>query len=281
MSPMDSSYLRLLREAFDTSGFTEIATVAIEQGEKILFSETEKLRHAAKANSIGEPWLWFFVKGKGSGRAKRLVDYSDTVKPKTELQYHLRTKWARNTGMFFRHKERGLLVQLDYDESNVMGYVDGYWKLRLYFQFQPIGELRKTGIGIRQIPFLTTRNANTVSQFHLVGKERESPLRVCYRYDATTHGQPLDPNARAQTVKTATDGVLQFLQHGPFTPTHTKDFPPHYAFPKCENLFWQKFGENNRREITSVSASEDANEDPPWDSPKVLGATPCLATQDA
>lgn len=274
MSPLDSSCLCLLREAMSGSGFIEIATVPIEQGDAILLSDEEKLR-LAKVNDTNKPWLWFFVKGKGSGRAKRLVDYGDTFKPPTELQYHLRTKWARNTGLFFHHKERGLLVQLDYDESDVMGRVDGYWKLRLYLEFRSIAEIRNTGASIQQVPFLTARNANLVNHFHLVSTDRENPLQMCYRYDQTKHGEILNPNALARSITSATDGVLQFLQPKPFTPTDTKDFPPHYVFPKCEELFWQKFDAAKKRNIIALS------EESLRGSPRVSEKTPTLATQHA
>ncbi|MDO8483062.1 MAG: hypothetical protein Q7S86_04580 [bacterium] len=233
MSPLDFSYPCLLREAFGTSGFTEIATVTIEQGEQI------------------------------------------TPGGEETLQYHLRTAFARNTGIFFAHKERGLLVQLDYDENDVMGHVDGYWKLRLYFQFQPVGELRKTGTNLRNIPFLTSRKASLVNSFHLVGKERENPLHLCYRYDQTRHGETIAPETLAQSIEATTDGVLQFLQLEPFTPTNTKDFPPRYAFAECENLFWQKFNNGSRRNIITVSKESLRG------SPQVLEKTPILATQHA
>lgn len=233
MIPLDSSYLRLLRETVSTSGFTEIVTVEIEQGERVA------------------------------------IDGKET------LQYHLRTGFAKNTGIFFAHKKRGLLIQLDYDESDVMGYVDGYWKLRLYFQFQSVGELRKNGTDIREIPFLTTRQVGLVNSFHLVGKERENPLRVCYRYDQTKHGKIPDPNTLAQGIKTTTEEVLQFLQPRPFMPTSTKDFPPHYVFPKCGELFWQKFADASRQNIITVSEKNLRG------SPRVSEKTPTLATQHA
>ena len=191
------------------------------------------------------------------------------------LRYHLRTNWARNTGIFFRHKERGLLVQLDYDENDVMGYVDGYWNLRLYFQFQPVGDLRKIRVNIRNIPFLTSHNARNVDNFHLVRTEQENPLRIRYRYDQTLHGETIAPEALAHNIKTATDGVLQFLQPETFTPTDTKNFPPHYVFPKCEELFWKKFNDSSRRNIITIS------EESLRDSPQVLENTPTLATQHA
>lgn len=274
MSPLDSSCLRLLREAMSGSEFIEIATVTIERGDATPLSDEKKLR-LVKTSDTREPWLWFFVKGKGSGRAKRLVDYSDAFKPQTELQYHLRTNWAKNTGMFFHHKERGLLVQLDYDESDVMGHVDGYWKLRLYFQFQPIGELRKTGVSIARIPFLTNRQAGFVNGFRLIGNGRENPLRVCYRYDQTLHGKILSPETLAQSITSAAGEVLQFLQPKPFMPADTKDFPPHHIFPKCEELFWQKFDAAKKRNIIALS------EESLRGSPRVSEKTPTLATQHA
>ncbi|GEM_PF-6359758 len=250
---MDSAYLCLLREAVSKSGLVEIATVEITQGDKIATDSEETLRYHLRTGHAG-----IFLRTK----EQSLVVQTDTG-------------YARNIGMFFRSKEHSLLVQLDYDESDVMGYIDGYWKLRLYFQFQSVGELRKTGTDIRKIPFLTTRQVGLVHQFHLVGKGRESPLRMCYRYDQTPHGQTLAPDTLAQNVKTVTDGVLQFLRPEPFTLTDTKDFPPHYVFAGCESLFWQKFDESSRRNIIAVS------EESLRGSPTVLGKTLTLATQHA
>lgn len=251
MSPLDSSYLRLLREEMKKNGFSKVATVEIIQGEKVSDDSEETLRYHLKT---------------GAGIFLRSNKQSAIVQ--TDSGY------ARNVGTFFVAKERGLLVQLDYDESDATGKIDGYWKLRLHLQFQPVGELRKTGVDIRNIPFLTTRQVSRVHQFHLVGKGRENPVRLCYRYDQTPHGQTLAPDTLAQNIKTATDGVLRFLRPEPFTLTHTKDFPPHYVFAGCENLFWQKFDEDSRRNIIPVEGSL-------LGSPPVSEKTLILATQHA
>ena len=169
-------------------------------------------------------------------------------------RHHVEAPNARDTRLFFHIPNRALIVVLCYDEDDFLSLhdktrkgVSGNWTVSVRYQYMDERELCR----LTYIPFEQQKGGR-------FGDLDESYRKIMFRgltprpkhFTWRGNGEmcelyvPPTPTAPAVVVEDVwllVEQMLPYLGPLPFDELQVTSFPPHYTFPGCEAVFWEKF----------------------------------------
>ncbi len=156
-----------------------------------------------------------------------------------DCAYHVDSKYARQTALFFHLPNKKLIIHFVFHEHDNPGWHEPtqYWTIRFYPVFKSVQRL----VEMTYVPFdkreIGDWDSNPLLyKIPLYAVNLEIPGFREYgghRYEQeNTHVAPIDSEAMGTTIVRLLYPVLKYIGYGQFKHLQVTDFWPHYAFPR-------------------------------------------------
>lgn len=160
----------------------------------------------------------------------------------SEVPFHVPAEYARTTSLFFHKVGKQLIVKLSFDENDsYRDFFYGAWSIDIDKEFLPEKEL----FPLIHIP-ASERGWDDPTFKEVPGMDTGLEFTGFFNYGSKWEESPapqdrMDPERLVDVVVEETNKMLPYLDRGRFDRLQVTDFPPYYAFPGCEELFWSRF----------------------------------------
>lgn len=189
-----------------------------------------------------------------------------------DFTYHVKAESARVTTLVFKARMKQFFVQMAFYEAVYLGYEDGqpelqqYWSITFHFEFKEYKEIldlliKKNPDGDflfddermervkREIPMFQHTQNDLLDNFSCFGT----------RFEQTAKINVEDPKLLSKKIFSVWKKMRDYIgdKYGRIGRYQVTDFPPHYVFKGCEELFWERFGEENLLKLVAKPWGSD------------------------